>query len=323
VRPDFSTLVDVTFPTLMLDDPRGGESYAGGQVHYIKWTARDEHFGSLPITIYIARDGGQWELMAADLPNNGTYGWNVPRVDYASYRMKIEARDQVGNTTTVVSDNFSVVSAPPESRIRAVIPAMPLVGVAEVPTPGGEKPEAPEKKEPEPVKETEATPPPTGKSEGDVRDLIDRATGMRLRGDYEGAEAALKDAISIDPKNVAARNELGALLIQQGRYDQAIGILEAARVADPKDADVLYNLAGAHYALGQYREAAQAFETIVMLDSSNEAALWNLAKARYAAKDATGARQAWQQIVTMDLPGSPFVERARKALAAVPEPPTK
>jgi hypothetical protein len=315
-KPDISTLVDVTYPTLMLDDPRGGESYAGGDVHYIKWTARDDHFGSLPISIYIARDGGQWELLAADLPNSGTYGWNVPHVDYATYRLKVEARDQVGNTTTVLSDNFYIVSAPPETRIRAIIPASPLLGVAEVGPEASAVKEASEPPKPAP----EPTAPPRGNAGAEVKDLLDRATGMRLRGDYAGAEAALRDAVKRDAGNVAARNELGALLIQQGRHSEAVEVLKEARSLDAQDTDVLYNLASAHYALGQFKEAAAAFATIVALDPANEAALWNEAKARYAAKDVAGARQAWQKIVATNAPGSAFVQRARQALAAIPEP---
>jgi len=322
-KPDITTLVDVTFPTLMLDDPRGGESYAGGKAHYLKWTAKDDHFGSLPITLYTARDGGAWELLAADLPNGGVYGWNVPHIDYAAYRLKIEARDQVGNTTTVTSDTFYVASAPPETRIRSVIAAVPSGFVAVLPEGTGSTESRLATTAPPVDDKRETTPPPTGTGEANVKDLIDKATGMRMRGDYEGAETALKDAAKRDAKSVHARNELGAVLIVQGRYPEAIEVLEQARTIAPQDPEVLYNLGSAHYSLGQYAEAARAFETLSAADPKNEAALWSLASARYAAKDIAGARQAWQAIVALETPGSPFADKARRALSAVKEPAPK
>ena len=319
VKPDMSTLVDTMYPSLLPEDPRGGESYAGGEVHYIEWTARDDHFGSLPISLYTARDGGEWQLLAADLPNTGTYGWNVPRIDYAVYRLKIEARDQVGNTTTVTSDNFYVVSAPPESRVKAIISASPLVGTANVRGSGADAETTPKPGPETPPAKEEPAPPPTATTDTAVKELIDKATGMRLRGDYEGAEAALRNALKKDSSSVYARCELGGLLIQQGRYSDAIETLNQARQLDAKDTDVLYNLASAYYALGQYDNAAAIGETFVALDPKNEAALWNLSKAYYAADKITKARLTWQQIVVLDVPGSPFAERANQALAAVPD----
>lgn len=319
-KPDIVTLVDVTCPTLMLDDPRGGETYAGGEVHYIKWTAKDEHFGSLPISLYTARDGGGWELLASDLPNAGAYGWNVPFIEYATYRLKIEARDIVGNTTSVTSDNFYIVSAPPESRIRAVIPAFPGLGVKEV-GPGTGKEGQPKVEEtPHPQPPAWQTTQPQAKDEAEVKKLIDQALDLRMRGDYEGAEAALRQAVKLDTQNVQARNELGALLIQQGRQDAAVEVLKEARALAPKDTDVLYNLACAYYALGRYKDAADAYETLAGLDPTSDAALWNLAKAYFAQGEVTKARATWQRIVARNTPGSSYVGRARESLAAVPEP---
>lgn len=329
-KPDISTLVDITYPTLMLDDPRGGESYQGGVVHFVKWTAKDENFGSLPISLYTSRDGGPWQLLAADLPNTGTYGWNVPLIDYATYRLKIEARDLVGNVTSVTSDNLSVVSAAPETTIRAVTPAVPTLGVKTI-TPEAEegaKPSAPapdtessgsvpEAKTPEP------TAPPMGENSEDMKKLADKAAGLRLRGDYDGAKATLREMIKRDKGNVDARCELGAILLEEGRLQESVDTLEDARSIAPQDIDVLYNLAGAYYALGDYKDAAAAFETLVGLDPQNEAAYWNLAKTYYNAGEPANARKAWQSIVDLNKPGSAFVKKARVMLEKVPEPAAK
>ena len=311
-KPDIVTLVDITYPSLMLDDPRGDESYAGGRVHFIRWTARDDHFGSLPLAIYLSRDGGPWELLAAELPNTGTYGWNVPLIDYATYRLKAEARDAVGNQTSVISDTFYVVSAPPETRITGVFPAVEAVGIRALTAaePLAEPPA-------EVAEPAEPTPPPVGKSDAKVKDLVDRATALRLCGDWEAAEKALREAAERDAYNVEVKNELAALLIQQGRQAAAVEILKDARTLAPKDRDVLYNLAVAYYALGRYVDSVAAFETLVRLDPTNEPALWDLARAQYAAKDTARARATWTRLAALDVQGSPYAKRARLALSSV------
>ncbi len=311
-KPDIQTLVDVTFPTLMLDDPRGGESYPGGEVHYLTWTARDDHFGSLPISLYLSRDGGQWELLAADLPNNGVYGWNVPYLEYAACRLKIEARDQVGNTTSVTSDTFYIVSAPAETRILSVVAAVPQLGVSEY------RPEPVEKVQETP--QPQPTPPPTQSDDVEMKKLVQTATGLRLRGDYEAAEAALRQAMQKSPHSTLPRCELGAVLIQEGRHSDAVDVLREARALDATDLDVLYNLATAYYALSDYTSAAAAFETFVAIDPRNEAALWNLVNAYQSAGNTAMASQAARKIVALDVPGSPFTGRARRYLEAVRQP---
>jgi len=309
-KPDILTLVDVTYPTLMLDDPRGGESYPGGQVHFVEWTARDDHFGSLPISVYVSREGGPWELLACELPNSGVYGWMVPLLDYAPYRLKIEARDQVGNKTSVISDTFFIVSAPPETRIKRVIPSVAAVSINEAPQPR----EAP-RREPEPA--APPTPPPTGVSEAEMAELIEAATALRLRGDYEEAQGKLREAVERDPHSVKARNELGALLTEMGRMEEAVEILRDARALAPADTDVLYNLGAALYLLGRYEESVAAFETLSQMDPNSEAVLWSLAKAWYKAENIERARAAWRRIVALDVPGSAFGARARRALASI------
>lgn len=308
-KPDILTLVDVTYPTLMLDDPRGGGSYPGGQVHYIRWTARDDHFGSLPISIHTAREGEPWKLLASELPNNGVYGWNVPLIDYAPYRLKVAARDQVGNKTNVISDTFFIASAPPETRIVRIIPSDAAIGISEAPV---------RSDEPEPV--AEPTPPPTGVSETEMADLIEAATSLRLRGDYEAAEAKLREAAQRDPHSIKARNELGALLSEMGRMEEAVSILRDARALAPADTDILYNLGAALYLLGRYDESIAAFETLSRMDPAGEAGLWSLAKVYYKARNIGSARTVWGRIVALDVPGSGFSLRAQRALASVSEP---
>lgn len=311
-KPEFITLVDDKHPTLMLEEPRGGESVPGGEPAYIRWSARDDHLGSLPITIYVSRDGGRWELLAAELPNTGAYGWNVPLIDYAAYRLKVEARDIVGNTTTYITEEpFYVVSTPPESTIRGISSGGAAVAVSQV----GEEALAAQ----EPSGDgAQPTSPAVGAHEAEVKAMVEASTALRLKGDYEGAERVLRDALGLDAYSVRAKNELGALLVLQRRHSEAVELLRSARASAPRDTQVLYNLAAAYYALGKFVESAAAFESLAELKPRDEEVVWLLSKAYFAANDRPAARQSWQRLVAMNVPGSPYGKMAREALDAVP-----
>jgi tetratricopeptide (TPR) repeat protein len=213
----------------------------------------------------------------------------------------------VGNTTSVISDVFYVASTPPETRIKGVYPSINAVSVDRVP--GSPVVD-------EPPSEVEPTPPPVGVSEPEMAELLEKATTLRVSGDYEAAEGVLREAIERDPNTVKARNELGALLTEMGRQGEAVEILKDARVLSPTNRDVLYNLGAAYYLLGRYRESVAALESLAELNPQNEAVLWSLAKAHFKADEIESARKVWEKIVALDVPGSTFSPRARKALAS-------
>ena len=153
-----------------------------------------------------------------------------------------------------------------------------------------------------------------------LEELIDKATGMRMRVEYEEAEAALREAVERDKHNVEARNELGALLTEMGRQQEAVEILKDARALAPGDEDVLYNMAAAYYRLGKYDESAAALETLAGMSPRSESVLWSLAQAYYKGGHSGKACDAWKRIVALNVPGSSFRDRARRALASVEAP---
>lgn len=56
-----------------------------------------------------------------------------------------------------------------------------------------------------------------------------RAAGLRSAGDPEGAVAALRQALALEPGNEAARLDLAELLIERKQADEAEGLLDVVR----------------------------------------------------------------------------------------------
>ena len=77
--------------------------------------------------------------------------------------------------------------------------------------------------------------------------------GMALfAGDrYQEAEAQLREAARLDPRDLQALVNLGAVLCAQGKVAQGIPFLEQALAVDARQADALATLGDAYTALGQ------------------------------------------------------------------------
>jgi putative thioredoxin len=137
-----------------------------------------------------------------------------------------------------------------------------------------------------------------------------RAAALRAAGDFEGAIAALRSALALDPSNDPARLELAELLVEHASADEAAALLEAVRpnidwdtrvdalraavsfarmrasgttesalaaklAKDPADHAARFALAELHAGAHRYREALDALIEIVRRDKD-----WNDGEAR-------------------------------------------
>jgi Flp pilus assembly protein TadD len=66
---------------------------------------------------------------------------------------------------------------------------------------------------------------------------------LRRKGDLDGALAEFREAIRLDPKLAAARNNLGLTLKEKGDLDGALAAFHEALRIDPNSADAHNNLA--------------------------------------------------------------------------------
>jgi Ca2+-binding RTX toxin-like protein len=103
-----SIIQDSTTPTVNVVAPTKNNVLKGGTAFTIKWEANDANFGTDPIDIDWAADGGDWEPVVANHGNSGEYSWQVPDTSFDQAQIRITAEDQVGFTNESASELFSI-----------------------------------------------------------------------------------------------------------------------------------------------------------------------------------------------------------------------
>lgn len=115
--------VDTTPPVCRLTGAAYGKGDQAGQLD-IRWEYADRAPGENPITLsFSEQPNGPWTPFVASLPHNGQYLWkvdaNVPRQIY----LRVEARDEAGNTAwNDLAEPISLSGLAPRGRIRAFFP---------------------------------------------------------------------------------------------------------------------------------------------------------------------------------------------------------
>ena len=99
--------------------------------------------------------------------------------------------------------------------------------------------------------------------------LINRALLASDAGDLKGAEDWLSRAITAQPENALAHNNLGNVLGRQGLHGAAIDAYNRAVELAPGYADAHANLGDEHFLLGRYDLAQASFKRAVELEPAN------------------------------------------------------
>jgi tetratricopeptide (TPR) repeat protein len=113
-----------------------------------------------------------------------------------------------------------------------------------------------------------------------ARPHFDRGNALRNEGRLAEAEAAYREAVRIDPRFDAARNNLGILLAMSGKADDAAAEFLAVLRLNPRDAAAHLNLGVLRAQQGRRDEAAGHFEEALRLEPGNEDAKRALARLR-------------------------------------------
>jgi Tfp pilus assembly protein PilF len=111
---------------------------------------------------------------------------------------------------------------------------------------------------------------------GDAYRVLGRTRA--LVGNAEGALEAYRTALAIDPEDTWSMNNMGLVLIQQGRFEEALGPL--ARATQLSEGVALFenNLGIALERTGHYGAATEAYRAALAADSSYGKAAASLAR---------------------------------------------
>jgi hypothetical protein len=105
-----SNTPDAQAPVVTVSAPTGGESWAVGSVHDVTWIATD-NVGVTAVDLAWSTSGGASfpNVIAAGVPNTGTYAWTVAGLPSATARVRVVAHDGGGNVGADSSHaNFTI-----------------------------------------------------------------------------------------------------------------------------------------------------------------------------------------------------------------------
>jgi hypothetical protein len=120
--PEVWVGVDLTKPAANIVGVEQVQSATGEMT--IRWEASDAQLAARPITLAFAEQaGGPWQPIASGLENTGRYTWRLDHRVPDSVFIRIEVRDQAGNTATAVTtEPVTLDRVRPKGRIRDVRP---------------------------------------------------------------------------------------------------------------------------------------------------------------------------------------------------------
>ncbi len=125
---------------------------------------------------------------------------------------------------------------------------------------------------------------------------------------------SLEAVASRDPKNAAARTQLGDLYYDAARYGDAIKWYEASLALNPNDVNVSTDLGVSYYYNHDPDRALAQLQHSLEIDPNHAKTLLNLGVVRaFGKRDLKGATEAWQKLVEV-APLTPEGQQAKQAL---------
>jgi hypothetical protein len=117
--PDVWIGVDLTKPACQIT---GSEVSATGTELVIYWEAADEALDPRPVTLLFSESAsGPWTPLASGLENTGNYQWSLDSRVPPRVFLRIEVRDEAGNTGShVLADAVTLDRNRPQGKIRGV-----------------------------------------------------------------------------------------------------------------------------------------------------------------------------------------------------------
>jgi lipoprotein NlpI len=126
----------------------------------------------------------------------------------------------------------------------------------------------------------------------DAAAKVEAARAALKKGDPAAAEAAARDAISLDPKSVPAHYVLGRALAEQRKPEEAIKAFDAALALDKRFLAAVDARGGEQFKLGKIEESIADFDAYLKANPKEAPAHWRRGiSLYYAGRYADGAKQ--------------------------------
>jgi hypothetical protein len=104
---------DAEPPTVMVITPDGGESWGGGSAQTVTWNAIDNVDVVSVDIFYRDEESEDWKMIGQALDNTGVFQWFVHNTPTTDARVRVLARDAMGNEGEDLSDNVFTITQQP------------------------------------------------------------------------------------------------------------------------------------------------------------------------------------------------------------------
>ena len=115
--------------------------------------------------------------------------------------------------------------------------------------------------------QTRAAPP--GSMDPELREMMQRATGLHRDGRIDEAMAGYEAVLAREPRHADALQFMGIVKMQSGHADDAIGLLKQAVGNDPNNSQAHYNLGLALRAEDKAQKALASFRRAIAVEPRN------------------------------------------------------
>ncbi|MFH1419623.1 MAG: tetratricopeptide repeat protein [Planctomycetota bacterium] len=163
-----------------------------------------------------------------------------------------------------------------------------------------------------------ASPQPQPSAAEDAKKRYDLGTWYRLRGEHELAVARFREALSLDPNLLQARNDLAGLLYIQGDHKSAEREFEALLEKDPQHRSALKSLAFVQAARCKFDCSEETLQKLLLFEPEDAEAWLHLGDVRMYLGDRWAAREAWAKAGFLKSAEKETADRAKKRLEAFP-----
>lgn len=152
-----------------------------------------------------------------------------------------------------------------------------------------------------------------------------RGVAKERSGDWPGAEADLRQALTLKPDEPQVLNYLGYAWADRGEHlKEALAMLEKAASLEPRSGAIVDSLGWARYRIRQYPDAARDLERAVLLAPSDPEVNNHLGDAYWRIGRKLEARFQWRRVLSLDTDAKTKGEvEAKLERGLAPETPTK